>query len=245
MDARSGRPRRQTVVLASLCVVLAAVFCALGVWQMKRLSWKTALIERVQDRVHGAPSAPPGPGTWSGITRESDEYRRVVVRGVFLNDRETLVQAVTSLGGGAWVLTPLRTNRGFTVLVNRGFVPPNYRAASTRRAWTPQGEQQIVGLLRLSEPHGGFLRANDPAAGRWRSRDVAAIASRQKLTDVAPYFIDAEAGPDTSAWPRGGLTVVTFPNSHLAYAITWFGMALGAAWGAGLVFRERRAHEGA
>jgi cytochrome o ubiquinol oxidase subunit 3 len=28
-----------------------------------------------------------------------------------------------------------------------------------------------------------------------------------------------------ASWPRGGLTVVAFPNSHLQYAITWFVMA--------------------
>ncbi len=49
----------------------------------------------------------------------------VRVGGEFLNDRETLVQAVTEFGGGFWVLTPLRTDAGFTVLVNRGFVPPD------------------------------------------------------------------------------------------------------------------------
>ena len=42
---------------------------------------------------------------------------------------------------------------------------------------------------------------------------------------MAPYFIDADATPDTGGWPRGGLTVVHFPNSHLMYAFTWFSLA--------------------
>ena len=43
---------------------------------------------------------------------------------------------------------------------------------------------------------------------------------------VAPYFIDEVATPDTSTrWPRPGLTVLQFPNNHLAYAITWFVLA--------------------
>ena len=39
----------------------------------------------------------------------------------------------------------------------------------------------------------------------------------------------ASAGP----WPRAGLTVIRFPNSHLVYALTWYGLALmvvGAGW---------------
>jgi surfeit locus 1 family protein len=77
--------------------------------------------------------------------------------------------------------------------------------------------------LRITEPKGGFLRSNDPAADRWHSRDVPAIAARRGLTRTAPYFVDADA--TGTGWPRGGLTVIRFPNNHLAYALTWFGLA--------------------
>jgi len=211
--------------------VLVAAFVALGVWQVKRLAWKTELIAQVEARIH-APAAPaPGPDRWRSITCEADQYRRVHVRGVFLHDRETLVQAVTDLGAGFWVLTPLRTDQGFTVLVNRGFVPPDRKSLDTRAEGQSAGEQQVVGLLRITEPHGGFLRANDPERDLWRSRDVPAIAARRGLSEVAPYFIDADGAANPGGWPRGGLTVVRFSNSHLAYAITWFGMAILTAVG--------------
>ena len=100
-----------------------------------------------------------------------------MVRGVFDHGRETLVQAVTDYGAGFWVLTPLRTTQGFIVLVNRGFVTPERRAPETRSGAQVGGPQTVVGLLRVTEPGGGFLRANDPGAGRWYSRDVAAIAA--------------------------------------------------------------------
>ena len=87
----------------------------------------------------------------------------------------------------------------------------------------------------LSEPGGAFLRTNDPAADRWYSRDIAAIAARRELGRVAPYFIDAS--DPRSGWPRGGLTVVRFRNSHLVYALTWFGLA---ALVAAMAWRVRR-----
>lgn len=212
-------------------------FVALGVWQVQRLAWKTELIAQVDARVHAAPVPAPGPGRWSAVNRKDDQYRRVRVQGVFLNDRETLVQAVTDLGGGFWVMTPLRTDRGFVVLINRGFVPSERRDPASRPE--PQGPQSVTGLLRITEPGGGFLRRNDPAADRWFSRDVAAIAGATGLADTAPYFIDAEATtPD--AWPRGGLTVIRFANSHLIYALTWFGMAALTLVGLGVFVRERR-----
>lgn len=228
----AGRAAAATLVAA----LLFAGFVALGVWQLQRLAWKTELIARVEARIHAAAAPAPGPAQWSSVTREGDEYRRVQARGVFLPGRDTFVQAVTELGAGYWVLTPLRTDQGFVVLVNRGFVPTERRSAPTP---PPAGEQQVVGLLRITEPHGGFLRANAPAEDRWRSRDVSQIAARRGLGEVAPYFIDAAANGAAAAWPRAGLTVVRFANSHLVYALTWFGLALATLAGWRIVLRHR------
>jgi surfeit locus 1 family protein len=211
------------LALGALALLAVAGLVSLGVWQLQRRVWKLALIEQVDRRLAAAPVPAPGVDAWSRIGK-TDAYTRIAVHGTFRNDRATLVQAATTLGSGYWVLTPLATDRGFTVLVNRGFVPPDRK----RRIETPAGAVTITGLLRISEPEGGFLRSNDPVADRWYSRDVPAIAARRSLGTVAPYFIDADAGPTAgpvASWPRGGLTVVAFPNSHLQYAITWFVMA--------------------
>lgn len=215
------RPRRAALTAAA--ALLFAGFAALGTWQVQRLSWKLDLIERVGQRVRAAPvEAPAGP-----VTAAADEYRHVVLHGRFLHTQETLVQAVTEQGPGWWLLTPLQQADGRSVLVNRGFVTTGSKALAAR----PDGEVALTGLLRLTEPRGGFLRHNDPAAGRWFSRDVAAIAAARGIPNAAPYFVDADAGSD--AWPVGGLTVVSFHNNHLVYALTWFGLAAmvaGAAW---------------
>ena len=226
------------VVVAGLALFVG--FLALGGWQVQRLAWKTNLIAQVDARVHAAAVPAPGPTQWAGVTRDKDQYRRVTVHGRFLHDKETLVQAVTDAGGGFWVMTPLVDDRGFTVLINRGFVPSGRRDPAVRADGQVEGPQTVTGLLRITEPKGGFLRANDPAGDRWRSRDVAAIAARRGLTTVAPYFIDANASPNPGGWPRGGLTVIRFANSHLVYALTWFGMALLTLVGLWLFLRDGR-----
>ena len=224
---------------AVVFALLFAGFSALGVWQVQRLAWKQALIRQVDARIHAAPVAAPPPE--QTITRQADQYRRVVVSGRFDHQRETLVKAVTDLGPGYWVMTPLVTDRGFTVLINRGFVPSERQKPANRGAAQVEGETTVVGLLRLTEPDGGFLRANDPAGDRWFSRDVAGIAKARGLSGpVAPYFIDADATPNPGGWPRGGLTVVRFANSHLIYALTWFGLALMSAAGFVLFAREEK-----
>ena len=235
--------RRRRLRLAGLLLLAAAgvaALAALGVWQLERRAWKLALIARVETRIHAAPVGPPGPGDWPDVTAARDEYRRLRLAGHFLNDRETLVRASTERGLGFRVVTPFETDAGFTVLVDRGFVPPERRDPVTREAGQVEGETGLVGLLRLTEPGGGFLRPNQPAADRWYSRDVAAIAAARGLGQVAPYFVDAEAGPDPASLPVGGLTVIRFPNNHLVYALTWFGLALGLAVAAGIAARDLR-----
>ena len=226
------------VVLALSLVALALTGIALSVWQVQRRAWKHALIEAVESRSTAAPVDAPGPEAWPRIAADRDAYRPVAFTGRFAHDREVLVQAVTERGGGYWVMTPLVGDR-FTVLVNRGFVPPDRRLRSTRIGGNPAGPVTVTGLLRITEPDGGFLRSNDPRADRWYSRDVAAIASARALTRTAPYFIDADATANPGGYPVGGMTVVRFSDNHLVYALTWLALAIGCAWGAMMVWRKR------
>lgn len=230
----------RVVLIGALTAVLVAGFVALCVWQVQRLGWKQDLIRQVDARIHAA--AVPAPGPEQPVARDADQYRRVVVTGVFDHDRETLTQAVTDLGPGFWVMTPLRTDRGFTVLINRGFVPSDRRAPESRAAGQVEGPRTVTGLLRITEPKGGFLRANDAEGDRWFSRDVAAIVAARSLTDVVPYFIDADATLNSGGLPVGGLTVVRFANSHLIYALTWFALALMSAAAGAWLIRDARRH---
>ena len=244
------QPAKPSLVLLLLLLagVAFAGLLALGVWQVQRLQWKVALIERVEQRVHAVPVAAPGRAEWAAVNRQSDEYTRVQVSGRFDHSRETLVRASTELGSGFWVVTPLRTTEGFWLFVNRGFVPAAYSSPASRVVST--GEQHVTGLLRLSEPGGSFLQHNDAAAHRWYSRDVQAIAASVALdarpggstsVTAAPYFIDAAASQDLQEWPRGGLTVLNFYNNHAVYALTWFVLAaMVAAAAAYLLYSERQ-----
>jgi len=224
--------RTRRAVFAAAALIAAIGLAALGVWQLERRVWKHELVAAVEARIHAAPVAAPGPGAWDAVDAKDDAYRRVTATGVFRHDRETLVQAVTDRGPGFWVLTPLETP-GFILLVNRGFVPKDRRDATSRAAGNVAGTVTVTGLLRVTEPGGAFLRSNDLVANRWFSRDVEAIAKARGLSNVAPYFIDADASPNPGSYPVGGLTVVRFPDNHLVYALTWFALcalSLFFAW---------------
>lgn len=246
--APARRHRGLSPLPAACALLLIVLFAGLGTWQVYRLQWKLDLIARVNARVHAAPAPVPPRARWAGITPASDEYRRITLRGTYLYDLTTPVQALTEEGSGYWLLTPMCTADGTIVIVNRGFIPAELGA---RTRYTPQraagdpceanrgAVADVTGLLRTSEHGGAFTRTNDPAAGRWYTRDVAAIAATRGLgaaRPVAPFFVDAAARqnpPDSPDQPVGGLTVVNFPNSHLVYAITWYALGLmvaGARW---------------
>ena len=251
--ASRQRSRALRVILALVAGVMFAGFFALGTWQIYRLQWKLALIERVDQRVHAAPAPAPGIADWPKVSAENDEYRRVRVSGVYLPASTTWTLASLERGIGYWVLTPLCTADGGIVMVNRGFV-----AAGTG-GWEPQPSPApatanacaaaagpavtVTGVLRVSEKTSS-LRANEPARNYWYTRDLQAIAKARGLPAVAPYFVDADAAsaqvqlPGESMRPTGGLTVISFVNNHLVYAITWFALALMVAFATWWVARD-------
>jgi surfeit locus 1 family protein len=216
------------ITLIACCLFL--LFLSLGIWQVERLSWKKDLITRVDSRIEAAAVPVPSPTEWPSISAEKDEYRHVSAVGHFLNDKVIPVKALTVLGSGYWQLVPLQTENDGTIYINRGFINDDDFKTGALIENIPAGEITVSGLIRMNEPDGFFLRPNEPEKDLWNSRDITAFARKQNLDAVAPYFIDADKdniGEATAGkQPVGGLTVVSFPNNHLSYAVTWFVLAL-------------------
>jgi surfeit locus 1 family protein len=207
----------------SLAIVLLCL--GLGVWQLQRLYWKEGLIAARAVAVAAPPAAAPG----SAAEAQSMEFRHVTADGVFLNDKEILLGATSEDGvNGYWILTPLRQADARIIFVNRGFVPAELRDRTKRMAGEPKGPVHVEGLLRLP-PTGRpnwFLPDNRPDLNYWFWVDLPAMALANKLANVAPFYIDADATPNPGGWPKGGVTRLELPNNHLQYAITWFSLAV-------------------
>jgi surfeit locus 1 family protein len=211
---------------AAATAVGVAILCGLGFWQLQRLAWKEGLIAAVEARASAPPVDIPPPAEWSRLVPADYEYRHVSVMGTYDYADQALVFRALSDPRGAYggpgylVVTPLKLASGESVLVNRGFVPEARKQAA---ALGPTTRTLVTGLMRSSEPRTWFTPSDDPARGAWFTRDVEAIAAAMKLGPHAPFSIDADAGPPL---PEGGETILSFPNNHLSYAFTWFGMAV-------------------
>ena len=231
-EPAARRPLWVDLTLLAFALIILMTLIALGNWQIQRLGWKLDLIEAVETRAFQEPTLPPtGP-----VTADDHAYLRVVVEGRYRHRLSRRVKALTELGGGAWLLTPLQTATGH-VWINRGFIPMGVAESDLTR---PDGPLRVEGLLRITEPDGTLLEKNDPKAGRWFSRDVEALTADVGLRDTERFFIDADHQGAVDAWPRGGLTQIAFRNSHLAYALTWYAMALLWAGAIAFVIYDRR-----
>lgn len=191
----------------------------------------------VESRTELAAVPAPGPATWRDIDYDAFDYLPVVVSGTFRHDLEAHIYVALAKPNGAFgdqgyfVLTPLETTEGWTVIVNRGFVPEDRKDPSTRDAGQVEGEVEIAGLLRQPQGRNAFTPADDLEANIWFTRDPAAIGEAFGLgSDLAPYYVDAFFDPALpDGLPQGGETELVFSNNHLQYAITWYGLAAALA----------------
>jgi surfeit locus 1 family protein len=232
LERRRGSDKPRGVLVPTLFTLLGvALLCALGVWQLERKAWKEGLIAAISARVGAPPVAFPPENAWSGLSRDRDEYRHVRLTGRFLNDKEAHLQAnlvSTGMDDGALgydILTPLEIPGGALVLVNRGFVPLDKKNAATRRESQAEGVTSVTGLIRFPQSRAWFAPPDDPEKNIWFSRDQALIAKAYGLERMAPVIVDADQAADKNVVPRGGQTRIAFPNDHLQYALTWFGLA--------------------
>ena len=230
--ARATRSPWRSLIGPGIVVLVGVAFLmSLGLWQMERLGWKQDLLAKVEARIHQPATSTPDETDWGKIDFEHDEYRHVQATGAFRHDLEVqayaLIDSEPNGGGGPgyWVITPLVMADGATILVNRGFVPLDKRSPTTRPQGQVDGLVTVTGLLRTPEQAGMFTPANDAAKDTWFNRDPAAIGTAKGLLRVAPFLIDADSTPNEGGLPLGGQTRITFPNRHLEYALTWFGLA--------------------
>lgn len=212
-----------------MTLVALPILIGLGTWQLQRKTWKEGLISRLVARSKAPPVSLAEAAAQLARTHDV-EYLRVRVRGTFDHAAERYLYSPDSVMGPGWhVYTPLTpTDGSAAVMVNRGFVPEQFKEPAQRAAGQVAGQTEVVGLLRSSEEPGRFTPRNDVARNQWFWRDVLALRTSAGLpaaTDL-PFAIDADAVPaNPGGWPKGGTTIINLPNRHLEYALTWYGLA--------------------
>ena len=227
---RRTAPTVRLIPLLAVCVGVA-ILLSLGVWQVKRLAWKEALLARIA----ALQSAPPEPLAVvlnrlgrPGVPGQSEvDFVRVQADCPTLQQTPTLhVYAILDgvLGERLVTACPLQGGRYASVLVDRGFIDADHLAQVGEG---PRLTQPIVGVLRRPEAANWLSPLNSAAKNDWHTRDVPAMASALHAPSPAPLMLMLERPASPQPGPRPAAIPTDIPNNHLGYALTWFGLAAG------------------
>ena len=200
------------------------VLLALGFWQLDRLAWKTALINNFNERASAQPILPPETDTDLSVV----EFHSLALQGRYLHDKERFLTGRTYEGNaGFHVVTPFRTNGSKLIFVNRGWVSEAYREPEKRPFSVEDKEVTIRAVLRLPQQKGYFVPENEPEKGFWftlKPDELAAHLNMQEAT--TSYYADQIREGKVLTLPIAATMQIEVRNTHLNYALTWFGIAL-------------------
>lgn len=236
--------RRPSWLLShAFALTVVATFVVLGLWQLDRLDQRQATNALIAERSR-RPAQSVGATLDTLASPEDADFVPVADRGAYLAADQVIVRNRSQNGAaGSWVVTPLVTESGRTILVNRGFVPEVM--AEPRDIPVPEGPVEVTGWLRRTQERSG-LGPRDAEAGTLRALarlDVARIDA-QVPADLAPVWLQLD---EQQPPPPGGLPdPVPLPEldegNHLSYALQWFIFAVLGVIVYVLMLR-RRAHE--
>jgi surfeit locus 1 family protein len=226
----SAMQRRKSLLIPGVMTVAGlAVLLALGQWQLQRKAWKEGLMSSIEAALSSAPvPLEQPPQGWSELL--AHEYAPVTVTGTFRHNYERHLYTVREGLAGWHIYTPLDTEGGDVVYVNRGFVPEMLKEPGARRAGNVAGPVTVTGFLRKPGRRGTFSPEADVAKNVWYWRDLdgmaASLGGERSAGRILPFFVEVKVEPENpGGWPQGGVTRLDIPNRHLEYALTWFGLA--------------------
>ncbi len=210
----------------SLAMVPALVILlALGVWQVKRLHWKTDLLAQIEAG-QNLPPTPLGQLLSDEKAGKLIAWRTVSLRGHIGDEPVRFLYTLRNGKPALRALAPFITEGGSVIVADFGYVDalqnPAYRLPQTGR------DVAVEGILKPIRKPGRFAPDNQ-VDGTWFWADTATMLEPFFASPaVAHYKVDLSAPRLYSDWPESAPAHATIPNNHLDYALTWFGLALAA-----------------
>ncbi len=212
------RPRLIPLIafLLALCILLS-----LSSWQVKRLKWKTGLIN---ERITKFESEIIPLENFKG--GDIEEFQRINVVGALQNRYELFMPALSKNGNNGYhILTILKT-RDRNIIYDTGWIPLNKKEIENRKENLIIGEQNFNAVIRLPGRKGRFQPDNDLEDNFWFFVDPEQIEKFTKLQVEKDFYLEAiNNGPN--GFPLGNQTRIYLRNNHLQYALTWLMISFG------------------
>jgi surfeit locus 1 family protein len=213
-------------IVASVVVLVAVVLMVmLGLWQLRRFDEVATSNDRVRSRLE-LPVVPVDQVLRPGVDPDDVVYRRVEVTGSFDVAEEVALDNRSDQGrAGKHLLTPLVTQDGLALIVDRGWIPLDLSSEQATAVRPLSGTVRVVGVLFSSERKGAF-GAPIPPQGRVTAVprvDVARLAQQLPYPAFPLYLRIVSQSPlRAGELPIPPGLPVLDDGPHLSYAVQWF-----------------------
>ncbi|GAA3731034.1 SURF1 family protein [Salinactinospora qingdaonensis] len=231
-------------MLAFHALVLAIIpsFIALGFWQYSR--WEDKAAQAATQEANLSAEAVPLTDITDigGEVAPQQRWRTVSATGRYDAEHELLVRNRDGAAGvGLYVVTPLVTDNGAAVLVNRGWVdqPP----AATRQPDVPpppEGTVTVTGRIQYSEtPENTGIRPREGLPeGQIMIIETDALAERLPYRLYGGFVELTEQQPAAEPAPEPVAPPEVNTGMHLSYAVQWWVFTAVAIVGWGVLVRR-------
>lgn len=212
------KPRPFTTLVA---IVFVALTMAAGQWQTGRASEKM----EIQARLEALSAEPPLSMPAAVVSGDAPVQRRLAARGRFGAKSYLVDNKVYRGAPGYHVITPFcGASSAPCVLVNRGWVAAGSRRDVLPPVTAPDGDVDLEGIIVMPPQHPYELGNQEGEDVVIQHLVIDRIAARAHLT-LQPFIVlqtGAAADKLVRDWPRPDTGV----NTHRAYALQWYVMAL-------------------
>ena len=230
--------RIQSIAIVVISLIAIAGLLALGAWQVLWMQWQDNLTE--QSKTIEGTQAISIDDLHAGLEYGFDvNLLRVRLNGFYRNDLERYVIAPQDGMPGYRVITPFIDERGYIVLVDRGWVNEAERNLDSRPdPRNIEGKVSVSGISRINATSMIWsYRVADEEKNIWHWFDRRGIASSLpeeigntggQVALVAALFVQIEPGgePGGGRLPQISALNVGSSLKHLAFASAAFVLAI-------------------
>lgn len=216
------------IILVNTTVLISfIILVTLGTWQLDRKEQKEQLFEKIK-RVNLVVE------DFENIVINENNlndwiYKKVSFKGNYRYEKELYVFTHLSDpkgdygGAGYWIFNLFVSSEGNLIIINRGFVPQDMiNEFKSKDSSEPVNNSQI-GYIRSFEKRNIFTPDTDFNGKILYSILKEDIKKIFDINGIEPYFVDLISS--NQLIPQSNETRLKFPDNHLSYAITWYGLA--------------------
>ena len=202
-------------------VIALLILLSLSLWQVKRLVWKTNLIEQRVSNFEGEPK-----NLFDIKKPDENEFKKVFIEGQLLNNLEFFMPALSKNGNnGFHIIVPMEVEKKKLILFDTGWVPLAKKEKNKRLNNLIKEKKIFTAVIRLPGRKGYFQPDNDNIKNFWFFVEPKLMEETISMKLENRFYLEAvDNGPN--GYPLGNQTRIYLRNNHLQYAITWFLIAL-------------------